>query len=57
MEWTNMSFYSIPNESGNQYIFKMDSLVVFCTWTHTLMFEMIYWQNLSYDNMFGKDYK
>ena len=52
-----MSFHCIPNESGNQYIVKMYSLVVFCTWTHTLMFEMIYWRNLSYDNMFGKDNK
>ena len=52
-----MSFHCMPNESGNQYIVKMYSLVVFWTWTHTLMFEMIYWQNLSYDNMFGKDNK
>ena len=52
-----MSFYCMPNESENQYIVKMYSLVVFCTWTHTLMFEMIYRRNLSYDNMFGKDNK
>ena len=52
-----MSLHYFFKESWNQYIVKMYSLVVFCTWTHTLMFEMIYWRNLSYDNMFGKDNK
>ena len=48
-----------PIVSGNRYIVKLYSLVtlVFCTWTQTLMFEMIYWRNFSYDNMFGKDNK
>ena len=52
-----MSFNCITKESGNQYIVKMYSLVVFCIWTRTLMFEMIYCQNLSYESMFGKDNK
>ena len=46
-----MSFHCIANPNGNQYIVKMYSLVAFCTWTYSLIFEMIYWRNLSYDNM------
>ena len=37
-----MSFHCISNESGNQNVVKMYSIVVFCTWTHSLWFEMIY---------------
>ena len=50
-----MSFHCISNVNRNQYIVKMYSFLVFCTWTHILIFEVIDWRNWSNDIMFGKD--